>query len=364
MRLLSPLSLGRLAALLSLGLVFPCDLLTEGQQTPAPASAMNDMVKVDPGTEQVINGALKYLAGQQLPNGSWNGDKNIAGNDKYPIAMTSYVLIAFLANGNLPDGGPYAKQVRMGLQYLLDSVQADGTFQENPRGQYMYSHGLATLVLSEIYGETQSPSIRAKLEHVVLLIIHGQNPQGGWRYQPGSKDADLSVTVPQVVALCAAKRAGISVPQSVIDKAVGYIKHCQAGTTGGFTYQAGIGGPGFSRTSGAIYALQITGLFDDPLITDGSKFVMAALNRSPVVDWPSYGNYYCAVAHYLMGGDKWKAYYQLYGQYLLKNVVREGGTHWDATVDPHATKIGGNWPTAVATTILSLPYGYLPLYQR
>lgn len=343
--------------------------------SPAPSashgSSDEDKVKVDKNTEAIIGGALKYLASQQMPDGSWIGDKNNPASSKYAVAMTSYVMMAFLANGNLPDAGPYAKQVKNGLQFLLDSVQSDGTFRQANQGQYMYSHGLGTMVLAEVYGETQNPLIRPKLEHTVLLIIHGQNPEGGWRYQPGSKDADISVTVPQTVALCAAKRAGIAVPQITIDKAVAYIKRCSVGTTGGFAYQAGKSGPGFARTAAAIYALQITGLYDDPMVTDGSRFVMTSISKANQpgwagTEWMCYGNYYAAVAHYLIGGDRWKDYYQTFGQqYLLTHVSSEGDMrYWSETLDPRAKGIGSNWPTAVFTTILSLPYGYLPLYQR
>jgi len=369
--------LPRAAAILSVSVVLAgTGLDTDAQPASAPTptstssvSSDDDKVKVDKNTEAIIGGALKYLAAQQMPDGSWIGDKNNPASSKYAIAMTSYVMMAFLANGNLPDAGPYAKQVKNGLQFLLDSVQSDGMFRMPNQAQYMYSHGLGTMVLAEVYGETQNPLVRPKLEHAVLLIIHGQNPEGGWRYQPGSKDADLSVTVPQTVALCAAKRAGIAVPQVTIDKAVAYIKRCSV-PSGGFSYQAGKGGGGFARTAAAIYALQITGLYDDPMISDGSRFVMTSIDRCNqpgwTVDWMSYGNYYAGVAHYLMGGDKWRNYYQSFGQQFVISHVRTDGDmrYWPEDIDPHAKGIGSNWCTAVFTTILSLPYGYLPLYQR
>jgi hypothetical protein len=357
----------RIAVILSVALILLCDRIAPQAD---PAVALDDTVTVDQNTEAIINGALKYLAAQQLPDGSWNGTKSDPTSSKYAVAMTSYVMMAFMANGNLPDAGPYAKQVKNGLQFLLDSVRSDGTFNEGDRSHYMYSHGLGTMVLAEIYGETQDPAIRPKLEHVVLLIIHGQNSEGGWRYQPGSKDADISVTVPQTVALCAAKRAGIAVPQATIDKAVAYIKRCQVGNSGGFAYQAGKGGPGFARTAAAIYALQITGLYDDPMIADGSDFIMKTIDQSGTpnwqCEWMTYGNYYAAVAHYLIGGDKWKDYYGTFGQkYLLSHVTTEGDTdYWNESLDRNAKGIGSNWCTAVFTVVLSLPYGYLPLYQR
>jgi hypothetical protein len=260
--------------------------------------------------------------------------------------------------------------VKNGMQFLLDSVQADGTFNEVDRSHYMYSHGLGTMVLAELYGESQSPLIRPKLEHVVLLIIDGQNSEGGWRYQPGSKDADISVTVPQTVALLAAERAGIAVPQTTINRAVAYIKRCEVGNTGGFAYQAVGGGPGFARTAAAIYALQISGLYDDPMVANGSHFIMDNIGKSNQpgwqTDWLTYGSYYAGVAQYLIGGESWKNYYQNFAQqYLLSHVNTKGDmSHWDESMDPNAKGIGSNWCTAVFTTVLSLPYGYLPLYQR
>ena len=354
---------GSAAAMLAVG---PISAIAEPDSSP-PA----DTVKVDEGTQAVINGALKYLAAQQQADGSWNGERDNPATSRYAVAMTSYVMMAFMANGNLPDAGPYARQVKNGLQFLLDSVQSDGTFTVGDRSHYMYCHGLGTMVLSEIYGETQSPLIRPKLEHLVLLIVHGQNPEGGWRYVPGSKDADLSVTVPQLVALIAAKRAGIAVPQVTIDRAVAYIKRCGVGSTGGFCYQAAKpGGPGFARTSGAIYALQIAGLYDDPMVAAGSRFVMSSLAGSNrpgwQTEWLTYGTYYAGVAHYLVGGERWKTYYDGFArQYLLSHVSTQGDTsYWNESMDHNAKGVGSNWCTAVFTTVLSLPYGYLPLYQR
>ena len=176
MRLWRSLPIHRIAVILSVGLALSFDRLSP--LADPEITATDDTVKVDKSTEAVINGSLKYLASQQMPDGSWTGDKNNPASNKYAVAMTSYVMMAFLANGNLPDAGPYAKQVKNGMQFLLDSVQADGTFAETDRSHYMYSHGLGTMVLGEIYGETQSPLIRGKLEHLVLLIVHGQNPEG------------------------------------------------------------------------------------------------------------------------------------------------------------------------------------------
>ena len=103
----------------------------------------------------------------------------------------------------------------------------------------MYAHGIATIALAELYGQTRSPAIRGKLDRTIKLIIASQNQQGGWRYRPVVRDADVSVTVLQVVALRAAKNSGIDVPQRTIDNAVKYVKACHHARTGGFSYQPG-----------------------------------------------------------------------------------------------------------------------------
>ena len=73
----------------------------------------------------------------------------------------------------------------------------------------MYGHGFATLFLAEVYGMHPDPDLRQKLVKAVKLIINTQNDEGGWRYQPERREADISVTICQVMALRAARNAGI-----------------------------------------------------------------------------------------------------------------------------------------------------------
>ena len=90
----------------------------------------------------------------------------------------------------------------------------------------MYGHGIGTIALAELFGQTRDQTLRPKLEKAVKLIVSCQNPAGGWRYAPRPNDADISVTVLQVVALRAAKNSGIDVPQQTIDNAIRFVKSC------------------------------------------------------------------------------------------------------------------------------------------
>ena len=318
-----------------------------------PAHAQEVEVRVEPEIAALIRGGLKYLAGQQLPNGSWQDSSHAP----WTPALTGYALMAFLASGNLPNEGEYGPVVASGKQYLLDALQRDGKFAP-VSGQYMYGHGIATLVLAELYGQTQSAAIRPKLEQAVRVIIQSQNPDGGWRYQPVAQDADISVTVLQAVALRAAKEAGLDVPQATLDNAVKYIHTCFDARTGGFAYQPN-GGAGFARTAAAIYSLQVLGHYADPGVQSGFDYLTKHFDEKG--GYVAYGHFYAGPAAYMLGGENWKNWYTNLSAELLKTAHRDGAVvFWEKQgSDPSPM-----YCTAVYTTILALPYHYVPLYQR
>jgi hypothetical protein len=318
-----------------------------------------DSVHVDARTETIINGALRYLAANQQPNGSWGA----SGRERqHNVAMTGYALVAFIAAGHLPTEGEYARTVNAGMQFLLDAVTPDGLYippGQSRSGQYMYEHGIATIALTELYGQTRSAVIRPKLERTIKRILESQNNEGGWRYHPFVRDADISVTVLQAVALRAAKNAGLTVPQENIDRAIRYVKSCYVPRSGGFAYQPGKQ-DGFARTAAATYSLQVLGLYDDPMVQSGSQYM---LRNKQVRDWFAYGHFYAAPAQYMVGGDTWRKWYTEIRDLLVRNVRQEGGNYyWDTSLDRRAP--GPIFTTAAFTTILAMPYHYVPLYQR
>lgn len=323
--------------------------------TITPGSEPARMPVIDGTTEGVINGALRYLAGQQRPNGAWVQG---SGKTDFEVAMTGYVLLAFMSTGNLPDSGPFAQNVRKGQDFLLEAVGPDGLFTSGGKASYMYGHGIATVALSELYGQTRAAAIRPKLERLVRVIIGAQNKAGGWRYNPQPREADMSVTVLQLVALRAAKNAGLDVPQEVIDSAVGFIRSCYDEKSGAFCYQPGQQ-PGFSRTAAAIYSLQVCGLYNDPMVAAGSKYLFG--HRGGGQGWFAYGLFYSAPAEFMIGGESWVQWYSWIHDLLLEKAHREGDqVYWDLFADPYSKL----YTTAVYTCILAVPYQYLPLYQR
>lgn len=302
---------------------------------------------------------MRWLAAAQSPSGAWFSDPK---DNKHAASMTGYTLMAFLVSGQLPDEGEHRKTVTQGLKFLLDAIQPDGNLRDIDGKSYMYSHGIVTIALANLYGQTRDPAVRMELERAIRVILNAQNQEGGWRYQPKPRDADISVTVLQLVALRAAKNAGLDVPQEAITRAVGYVRSCHHPASGGFTYQPGKSDPGFARTAAAMYSLQVCGEYEDPRLGPGAKYLLANLKQKR---WWTYGNYYAAPAMYMMGGESWKQYYTEMRKELLAGVKRDGDkAWWDTNLDSQKDGVGPVYCTAVYTTILAMPYHYLPLYQR
>ncbi len=327
---------------------------------PGSSTRPKDTVIVDAKTEATIKGALKYLASKQQASGAWG----FSGEEqKRQVAMTGYTLMAMQAAGQLPGEGEYGKNVTAGMNYLLDSIGPDGLYNMRSDGQYMYSHGIATIALAELYGQTKSPTMRGKLDKAVKVIISAQanepGHEGGWRYRPVAKDADISVTVLCLVALRAAKNGGLEVPQRTIDEAVTYVKRCQDERTGGFCYQPQRD-PGFARTAAAIYSLQVCGLYEDPMVKKGSEYLFQNLRDDH--EWFTYGNFYAASAQYMVGGETWQKWYAKINGVLQSQVVKQGDVaYWESR---GRGGVGPTFCTAVYTMILAMPYHYIPLYQR
>jgi hypothetical protein len=169
----------------------------------------------------------------------------------------------------------------------------------------MYCHAMATLALAELYGQTNDDSLKAPVEKAAKLIIGSQSDSGGWRYEPRPTGADISVTIMQVMALRAAKNAGIHVPDATLKKAVAYIKSCYRPQQGGFTYMPSSGAPGFARTAAGLCVLFLSGEYEDKdkdsatklknkeIIDKGVQYLQAHFN-SPIHFY--YGHYYAAHA--------------------------------------------------------------------
>jgi hypothetical protein len=225
----------------------------------------------------------------------------------------------------------------------------------------MYSHGLATLALSELWGQTdRDDEIRDALKSAVRVIFRAQSPIGGWRYNPIPSDADVSITAMQLVALSAARQAGILVPNQVIDRAIRFIHLCRDESNGGFAYvpNGGHGGAGFPRSAAATFSLMMCGQHESPECKGGIRYLI----DQPDKKFSSAGDYYYSYAHYYSAlvmsqasDEQFKTWYPKIRDALLASQGRTGS--WTTDGPPV-------YCTPMAVIILSIPYSYVPAYQR
>ncbi len=323
-------------------------LLTFLAARPAPARAE---VKIDDRTQRAINRALDWLAHRQNADGSWTD-----GRYGHNTAITAFALLAFLSQGHLPNQGPYGPEVSKGTRFLLASSRPGDGYLVGARGGNMYCHGMATLALAELWGQTGDAEIRPVLKKAVDLIVRSQDPQGGWRYEPAPTGADISVTIMQVMALRAAKNAGLHVKDEVMQKALGYIKSCYNEHSGGFSYMPGLGGAGFARTAAGLCVLFLSGSYKAGEIPRGVEYLKRNF-YSPQHFF--YGHYYAAHAMHQVGGRDWDDWYARIRDYLLPRQAGDGS--WTAV---ERGGVGPVYQTSIAVIILSVPAHYLPIFQR
>jgi hypothetical protein len=334
---------------------------------------------VTPQTQAAIDKGLEYLRQCQGPSGEF-GVSHFQGN----VAITALAGLTFMSAGNQPGRGKYGALVTDAVRYVLSQEQNMDMFGRAAPGYLyhrsnkkqlqhgaMYEHGFGTLFLAEVYGMVYDKDLRDRLDgtlrRAVQLIVRSQNMDGGWRYSPFAADADLSVTICQIMALRAARNAGISVPGSVSKKCIDYVKSCQLANRGGAFHYMKLGGHvSFPLTAAGIVALYSAGVYQDQAIVDGLEYLKKFKPGMPVQTLPHdimfpvphyyYGHYYAAQAMWIVGGKYWREWYPAIRDELLAK--QQGGRYWyDDKIDPH-------YCTAMALLVLQMPNNYLPIFQR
>lgn len=299
------------------------------------------IAELTPDVEKAIQGGLDWLVKTQATDGSWGS--------QHKVASTAVGLMAFMVKGHFPDRPPYGENLSKAVTYLVSTASPD----EGYMGASMYEHGLATLALSEVWGMSGKTEVGGALKNAVTVILKSQSGAGGWRYNPTPTDADLSVTVMQIVALASAKEAGIMVPDSTMQKAVLYILACRHAATGGFGYQPA-GEAAWERSAAGIMSLMMSGQRDNAAVKPGLDYLI----KQPGSIFTGagqyfYGHYYAIQSMYQAGDKQYQDWYPQIRDALLKLQTADG--HWE---DPQG--IG----TPMAILILGVPYRFLPIYQR
>lgn len=309
-------------------------------------------------TLAAIEKAHQYLVRKQVRDGKFRG---AFGNNGYAagVATTSLAGLSFMAGGSVPGDGKYGRNVDLCAEYVSNNVRdtgyialADDSVHEN-----MYGHGFSMLFLAQVYGMTRRRELGEKLRRAVDLTVKAQNNQGGWRYQPQPVDADLSITICQIMGLRAARDAGIHVPDDVREKCINYVKKSR-NRDGSFSYMPGSGHGSPAMTAAGVTSLYSAGIYEGPEVEQGLK-VIDRTRPGKMVGMGMgghyfYTHYYSVQAMWHAGGDYWNNWYPAIRDELIKS--QQGDGSW-------ANDGGGpEYSAAMATIILQMPLNYLPVF--
>jgi len=341
--------------------------------------------------ESNIKKGLDWLADTQTNRGHW-------AVANYPAAMAALAGTALTASGSTTTQGPYAKNIRRAVDYLVEIAmrRIDGKLVPRHKGligdpfrdnRYTYGHGFSMLFLSQVLGEEEDEQRRKELTevltHAVKFSALAQTKSGGWGYvsaKDGSNFDEGSTTITQVQGLRGCRNAGLPVPTEVIENAREYIYKCK-NSDGGISYSSR--NRGTSRpaiTAAALATLYNAGAWEDEgkVSASGAKTVadkrqlkrnqdlkdMLAFCKKRLYQVSSSGH---AFGH-------WHYTYLYYSQV----VYRQGKKDWEPFRDKlyniitSTQKPDGSWSgnigpvyvTSCNLIMLQLDKGFLPIYQR
>ena len=309
---------------------------------------------ITPPAARAAERGLKFIASRQDEEGSFR-----SGGYSRNVAICALAGMAFMAGGSTPSRGPFGRNVNRSIDYILSNTQESGFINIPNASSHgpMYGHGFATLFLAECYGMSQRADVREKLSKAVNLIVNTQNADGGWRYQPVRRDADISVTICQVMAPARARNAGLFVPSETVDRCIEYVKRSQ-NPDGGFMYMIQGGQSAFPRSAAGVVALYSAGVYEGPEIERGLEYLLGFVPKASDVNREShyfYGHYYAVQAMWHAGGEYWTKWYPAIRDELVARQADDGS--WSDSI---CTEYG----TAMACIILQMPNNYLPIFQR
>lgn len=294
--------------------------------------------------ELIYERGLQFLAKSQNDKGAWNDG---AGSEPGVVGLC---VASFLAHGEDPVNGPYAKNIRLGIDYIISQQNATNGYI----GNSMYNHAFATKALAESYGVVENPKIAPALRKAVELIVSSQkkNPSGGWRYTPESRDADTTVTGCQMVTLFAVRNAGIAVPDEAIKKGLAYLAK-NRGTNGDYGYTSSSGGKPTLTAIGSL-CLSLAKERD----SKGYQASLAYLKKN--IDYrdryyPFYFEYYMSQALFHADEAVWKEWNARNIRYMSTIQSADGSFPGNQ---------GASFNTAGALLSLALNFRFLPIYEK
>ncbi|MCR9201905.1 MAG: squalene--hopene cyclase [Planctomycetaceae bacterium] len=357
---------GHRAALVCLCLLFQHSVNAQPPREDRSAPVFGSDVSAS--LEELFEGGLDFLVSQQREDGSWRtrptyGSRTAGG--------TAICTLALLARGDDPNWGQYAPFVRRGLRYVIRQQGASGRFTGNS-----YDFAFSMLLLAEACGVVDDDMLWAgvaeakrprTITEALELAVRGavvppserRLRHAGWYSTadtPESGEPDCSVAGSLLIALLAARNAGIRVPDHTVDLAVEYLE-ANTSADGEVAYFRGKRGNGHTigRTALTTLCMAVAKRRASPAYSAGSSYLLTHLEQVHHSD-PHYADYYMAQALFQSDRNAWKKWNQMMMHRLLaKRNVNGSIGH---------SRYGDNYATAMSLLTLAVNYRLLPIYER
>ena len=329
-------------------------------------------------TEAAVQAALKWLSGHQNQDGRWEARRNEAGRETTPdgrsrpnagadadTGMTGLALLAMLGAGNTHLRGDYRENVRLGLNFLLQSQDAEGCLSGTAdRYAAMYCHAIATFAMGEAYGMTGEKRLEQPLRRAIDYTIAAQDPfGGGWRYKPHDA-GDTSQLGWQFMALKSAQTAGIPMPETTRQGIIRYLQSVTSHGSGGLASYRPLEPPSRTMTAEAMLCWQFLGIArDHPACDEAANYLLSAppgVGQTNFYYW-----YYGTLVMYQFQGEAWQRWNTAVATQLVGLQNREGiqAGSWDP--DGVWGGYGGRiYSTALGALCLEVYYRFLPVYGK
>lgn len=344
-----------------------------------------------PESETAVALSLRWLAEHQNPDGSWSlvhnrhacrgrcGNPSVMGSNPDPYgdslrSATGLALLPFLGAGQTHQRGRHKKVVERGLAALVAMGQAKKQGAAWVDSGRLYAHGIAAIALTEAYGMTEDPNLRAPAQAAVNYIAAAQDPVGGgWRYKFREK-GDTSVTGWQIMALKSASLSELSIPPSTIARATQFLDSVSTKEGARYGYQLVPVEEGAVETkvSKVTTPLTAVGLLcrmymgwkqDNPALKQG----IAEISRKGPSKNNYYYNYYAAQVLFQNTGGQgpvWRKWNEKLRDQLLEQQSTRGHLRGSWYLEgPHNARGGRLYTTSLAAMTLEVYYRYMPIYQ-
>lgn len=325
--------------------------------------------------DESVRSALQWLAKQQQADGSWSlaGPFRDGIAPAEPAAATAMALLAFQGAGNTHKSGEHQKAVLKGKDYLLARQLDDGAWRTESNHHRMFTMGLCTIALCELYAATEDKTLRLPAEKAASFCVKSQSKLGGWRYNPADDDADVAVTGWVTMGLQSAKLARLDVPDRTFQKIGKFLDEAKAFSVGyGYLPKTDEGTK--AMTAEALTIRQWLGWSpDDKRLQSGIGYLMLPEHAPRWADWDDqtargrdvYFWFFATQAIHQYGGKDWGDWNKAIRKTLCANQVKTGAEKgsWDMSGDKWGRFGGRLYVTCLSTCILEVGYEQLHVYK-